>query len=185
MWQQSPPKCQYSLPFQHSAIPKHPRGHKLLLLLASLWDGCQQMEKKYESSHNHILQSIWSSPAEPHRRLALTCVPSAVVSFMPLPSSADTLCTLSSARLYSSGSQPLWDHGLVISFFIRWGPGEKHCSTALNDGLSLNNELQRKWLGLIWGTTLWLSKTKKRLLLLLLHHDSRSLGCDCCCVRGL
>jgi hypothetical protein len=44
--------------------------------------------------------------------------------------------------------------------------------------------MQRKRLGLIWGTILWLSKTKKHLLLLL-HQDSRSLGWDCCCVWGL
>jgi hypothetical protein len=44
----------------------------------------------------------------------------------------------------------------------------------LLDSTAFNNELQRKWLGLIWGTLLWLSKTKEDL-----HQDSRFLGWDC------
>jgi hypothetical protein len=54
------------------------------------------------NGNNYILQSIWSGPAEPHRSLALTCVPSALANFMPPPSSADNLCTLTSASLYST-----------------------------------------------------------------------------------
>jgi hypothetical protein len=54
-------------------------------------------------------------------RLALTYVPCALVSFIALPISAHTLCN----------------------------PYPQLDSAALTDGLSVNNELQRKWLDLI------------------------------------
>lgn len=61
-----------------------------------------------------------------------------------------------------------------LVLLIHFAPYPLLDSTALNDGLSVNNKLQRKWLGLIWGTILQMSKTKKHL-----HQDSRSLGWDC------
>jgi hypothetical protein len=60
-----------------------------------------------------------------------------------------------------------------LVLLIHFAPYPPLDSTALNNGLSVNNELQRKWLGLIWRPILRLSKTKKHL-----HQDSKSLGWD-------
>jgi hypothetical protein len=77
----------------------------VLLLKHPTWDMncpplvsyCGMAINKWEQSYKSslILQSIWSSPAElTGDWLALAYVPCALASFMPLPSSADTLCTL-------------------------------------------------------------------------------------------
>jgi hypothetical protein len=121
--------------------PKHPTWDTNCCFLSfSLWDRCHQVGTIIRIlSHNYILQSIWSSPAElTEDWMVLTCVPCALANFMPLPNSAERY-------------------------------------TLHTDGLSVNNELQSKWFGLIWGTILRMSKTKKHLL----PQDSRSLPWDC------
>jgi hypothetical protein len=61
-----------------------------------------------------------------------------------------------------------------LVLLIHFSPYPLLDSTALNDGLLVNNEFQRKWLSLIWGIILQLSKTKKHL-----PRNSTSLWWDC------
>jgi hypothetical protein len=84
-----------TLSFQHSAIPKHPPrvSNCPCLSLAVGW-----LSKNGNNDVNPHTITYYNQSGP----VLLTCVPSALASFMPLPSSADTLCTLSSARLYST-----------------------------------------------------------------------------------
>jgi hypothetical protein len=55
--------------FNTALYPNTPQGTQTATPSVSLWDSCQQMGTMFESSHNYILQSIWSTTADLHRRL--------------------------------------------------------------------------------------------------------------------